>query len=130
LRSVPLRPTSPGTDGQYASRLEALAKRARAKKARPLDQLPNYPVDYPFGGRRFGFPTRYWNHEIVIAADDIRHCRPAPCTTHPPTEQSMKTKLTFAPAAIALIACVATATATAVVRVIGSSTTDRRLSDV
>jgi hypothetical protein len=42
----------------------------------------------------------------------------------------MKTKLTFAPAPIALIACVATATATAGLRVIGGSTTDRRLSDV
>jgi hypothetical protein len=43
---------------------------------------------------------------------------------------TMKSKLTFAPAAIALIACVATATATAGLRVIGSSTTDRRLSHV
>jgi hypothetical protein len=43
---------------------------------------------------------------------------------------TMKTKLTFAPAAIALIACVATATATAGLRVIGSSTPDRRLSHV
>jgi hypothetical protein len=40
----------------------------------------------------------------------------------------MRTKLTFAPAAIALIACVATATAE--LRVIGSSTPDRRLSGV
>jgi hypothetical protein len=42
----------------------------------------------------------------------------------------MRTKLTFAPAAIALVACMATATATAGLRVIGSSTRDRRLSDV
>jgi hypothetical protein len=40
----------------------------------------------------------------------------------------MRTSLTFAPAAIALIACVATATAG--LPVIGSSITDRRLSGV
>jgi hypothetical protein len=71
---------------------------------------------------------RQWNHVTVIAADDINST--APRGAQPTNGATMRTRLTFAPVAIALIACVATATATAGLRVIGSSTPDRRLSHV
>jgi hypothetical protein len=93
----------------------------------PPSHLPNYS----FGGGRFGFATRYWlwrqwNHVTVIAADDINST--ALRGAQPTNGATMRTSLTFAPAAIALIACVAKATAG--LPVIGSSITDRRLSGV